>query len=525
MARDDAISDNGASADSGPVGGYPDPTRRFFISISAMLAATMVAVDTTIANVALPHMQASMSASSEEIVWVLTSYLVAAAIATPLSGWLASRFGRKQVMLMSIGGFTVASLFCGIANSLGMLVIARMVQGICGAGLVPLSQATLLDIYPPEKHGKAMAVFGLGSMLGPILGPTLGGYLTDAAGWRWVFFINLPFGLLSFAGMWFFQIQGKHETPGRFDIFGFATISIAVASFQLMLDRGQQLDWFDSTEVCLEAACFLLFAYLAVVHMFTARNTFIKPRLFADRNFAMGCVLSATIGVVAFATIPIITVMMQQLLGYTALRTGLVGAPRGIGTVLSMLVVSRLIGRIDARHFLWSGLALTAVGQFMYARINLFVDQETLVWAGLIQGLGSGLMFVPLSTIVFSTLPGELRNEGASMYNLTRNMGASLGISFLQREFIDGAATNHSRLVESVRPDAPGVQFGLPNFDFGSDAALAQINGMITRQAAMLSYIEVFYLLGIISVVMLPTILLMRGQRKHEPSEPILMLD
>lgn len=496
------------------------------IGWSAMLASTMVAIDTTIANVALPHMQSTMSAGQEEIVWVLTSYLVAAAIATPLSGWLASRFGRKLMMLVSVGGFTAASLACGAANSLGMMVAARILQGVCGAGLVPLSQATMLDIYPPSQHAKAMAVFGLGAMLGPIIGPTLGGWITDTFTWRWVFFINLPFGLLAFLGMWLFE-RDDHgsRSPQRFDVFGFATVSIAIAAFQLMIDRGQQLDWFDSTEVCLEAGLCLLATWLAVVHMTTARNSFLKPQLFADRNFAVGCLLSATIGVVAFATIPLIVVMMQKTLGYSPLLTGLVGAPRGLGTLIAMLVVSRLIGRLDARMFLGVGLALTALGLLLYARIDLMVDQRALLLAGFVQGFGSGLMFVPLSTIVFSTLSPALRNEGTAMYNLMRNIGSSLGISFLQAELIRDAATTQSHLVEGVRPDAPVVAWRLPDFDLGTIGSVARINGEIMRQSGMIAYLEVYRLVAYIAIAMIPTILLLRRARRAAAAQPLPALD
>jgi DHA2 family multidrug resistance protein len=511
----------GRDRQHGTEGGYPPPGQRTLISLSVMLSSTMVAVDTTIANVALPHMQSTMTASQEEILWVLTSYLVAAAIATPLSGWLASRFGRKLMMLVSVSGFTIASLLCGVANDLWTIVLARTIQGVCGAGLVPLSQATMLDIYPPERHGKAMALFGLGSMLGPLLGPTLGGWLTDTYSWRWVFFINLPFGVLCVIGMWTAMSETREAHPGRFDMFGFATVSIALAALQLMLDRGQQLDWFDSVEVRIEAGMFALFTYLAIVHMLTTDNSFLRAELFRDRNFSIGCLLSTTIGVVTFATIPIIVVMMQQLLGYTALRTGLVGAPRGIGTLIAMFTVTRFIGRIDSRIFLIVGLALTALGLYMMSNISLTVDQRTLVWAGLVQGFGGGLMFVPLSIMVFATLPNRLRNEGAAMYNLTRNIGASLGISLLQRELVVATAINQSRLVEGVRPDAPSAQLSMPDLDFGSLESLLRVNGLIAQQASAVGYIEVYRMVCIAALLMIPVVFFMRAGKKPEKGEPL----
>ncbi len=490
-----------------------------------MLAVTMVVVDTTIANVALPHMQATMSASQDQIVWVLTSYLIVTAIATPLTGWLASRFGRRPVMILSTAGFTLASLLCGMSNSIGAIVLARALQGACGAALVPLSQATVLDTTPREGQAKAMAVYSLGTMVGPLIGPTLGGWLTDAFTWRWVFFINLPFGILALAGLVLFLPDDRDKAPSRFDMFGFATVSLALASFQLMIDRGEQLDWFDSTEVWTYAIILATAAYLGVVHVCTAKNTFIRVELFKDRNFAFGCLLSATIGFVTFASIPLVTVMMQHMLGYSAYRTGIVGLPRGIGTLLSILLVTQLIGKFPSRLLVFSGMTITSAGLFLYTRFDLYVDQQPLLWAGLIQGLGSGLMIVPLSIAVFATLPPVFRNEGATLYALTRNLGTSLGISLLQRQVTQNTAVVQSRLVEGVRPDSTNVQFGMPDMDFGSIAALARMKAEIVRQAGMVAYIDVYWLMSIVGVVMLPAALLMREPKRLSGAKPLPTLE
>ena len=480
------------------------------ITAASMAASTMVAVDITIANVALPHMQATMSASQDQIVWVLTSYLVAGAIATPLTGWLASRYGRKPMMLISVAGFSIASFLCGIANNLEMIVFARLLQGAFGAGVVPLSQATLLDINPPHRHAKAMAIFALGSMLGPLLGPTLGGWLTDSLSWRWVFFINLPFGLLSFVLMSAFMYDSRDAHPGRFDLFGFAWLAIGLAAFQLMLDRGEQQDWFESTEIWIYAVVLALSVWSTVVHIATARNTFIRPELFKDRNFAIGCIIAASVGVVAFATIPLIVVMQQNLLGYSALHTGVVGVSRGIGTVAAILLVTRLANRFDARIFLGLGLAVTAISSLMYARTDLYVDDWTLIVIGLVQGMGGGFMFLPLSLIVFSTLPGALRNEGAAMFALTRNIGNSVGISYLQRQLVHHTAWSQSRLVEAVRPDNPMFAYARPDFDWDSGQAMARMSGEIARQAAMVGNVEVFWMVFFAGMAMLPLLLFMR---------------
>ena len=359
------------SAAPTPTPRYPTGAKRALIIASATMAVMMVAVDSTIANVALTHMQASMSASQDQVVWVLTSYMIASAIATPLSGWMANRFGRKRVMVSSVIGFTLASMFCGLAVSLPMMVAARMLQGLCGAALIPLNQSLLLDISAPEQLGRAMAINGIGIMFGPLIGPTLGGFLVDSLSWRWVFFVNLPIGLVATVGLMLFVTETREKNPQRFDHFGFATLSMFLGSFQLMVDRGPQLDWFDSTEVRLEAASVVLFAWLTGVHMATAANSFVRPRVFADRNFAVGAVLSTATGIISFGYIPMLTMMTQQLLGYSAMQTGLLNSPRGFGTLFAMIAVGRMIGRMDPRIFLMCGLLFTAAGLYMLAGLSL----------------------------------------------------------------------------------------------------------------------------------------------------------
>ena len=489
---------------------YPSPARRMLITIPSMIASTMVAVDITIANVALPHMQSSLSASQEQVLWVLTSYLVAGAIATPLSGWLAGRVGRKNVMLFSVGGFTLASMLCGLATDLQTIVLARFLQGACGAALVPLSQAILLDINPPEDHAKAMAIFALGSMAGPIIGPTLGGYLTDTLSWRWVFFINVPFGILSFAGMLAFLSRRRSRERTRFDMFGFIAVSVALASLQLILDRGEHLDWFESTEIRIYALILVIAAYLMIVHMLTAKDTFIRPQLFRDRNFAVGSLFSMMIGLIAFATIPMIVVMTQSLLGYSALHTGLVGLPRAFGTLAAMLLVTRLVALVDIRALIVVGLTIMGLSMLMYARIDLYVDERTLLVIGFVQGFGSGLIFVPLSVVVFSTLAPKLRNEGAAMYALTRNIGNAIGISVLQYQLTQYTAASRADLVQGVRPDNPVLQYARPDFDFGSLESLARIQAEIGRQAAMVGDVSIFHLVFIASIALTPLALFMR---------------
>jgi DHA2 family multidrug resistance protein len=493
---------------------YPDATTRRFITASVMAATVMNSLDSTIANVALPHMQGSVGASADQITWVLTSYIVSAAICTPLTGWLAGRFGRKRLMLYSIVGFTIASGLCGIATSLTELVGFRLLQGIFGAALVPMSQAILLDINPPERHGPAMSIWGMGAILGPIIGPALGGWLTDNYNWRWVFFINLPIGAAAFAGLWFFLHEAKNADRVKLDLFGFAMLALAIASFQVMLDRGQQLDWFSSLEICIEAVAAAFFFYLFIIHTLTARQPFIKLSLFADRNFLAASVFGFFLGVLIFAVLALLPPMLEELMGYPVVLTGLVTAPRGLGTMISMILVGQLIKRVDPRILIGTGLALAAYSTYLMSGFSLGMDESLVISSGFIQGIGTGLIFVPLSTLAFATLNPQLRNEGAAMFTLIRNIGSAIGISVLQFMTVRNADTVHARLVEGVRPDNPAVIASMPDLDFSSLGSLARLNGEITRQASMVSYVDAFYALFVITLVVAPLILMMRPPRK-----------
>lgn len=502
---------------------YPDAATRRVITGSVMAATVMNSLDSTIANVALPHMQGSLSASSDQITWVLTSYIVAAAICTPLTGWLAGRFGRKRLMLFSIIGFTIASGLCGIATSLPELVGFRLLQGVFGAALVPMSQAILLDINPPERHGSAMSIWGTGAVLGPIVGPALGGWLTDNFDWRWVFYINLPVGALALGGLWFSLSETRSAEKVRLDLFGFAMLALAIASAQVMIDRGQQLDWFSSLEICVEAAAAAFFFYLFLVHTLTARQPFINLALFADRNFVAASLFGFFLGLLLFAVLALLPPMLEGLLGYPVVLSGLVTAPRGVGTMISIFAVGRLLKHFDARILIAVGLVLAAGSTFAMSGFSLQMDARLVISTGFFQGLGTGLIFVPLSTVAFATLSPALRNEGAAMFTLIRNIGSAVGISVLQFVTIRNADTVHARLVEGVRPDNPVFQRAMPTFDFSSQAGLAQFNAEITRQASMVSYVDAFYALFVVSLVVAPLILFMRppARTAAPPSLPM----
>ncbi|HKJ95689.1 MAG TPA: DHA2 family efflux MFS transporter permease subunit [Gammaproteobacteria bacterium] len=495
------------------------PVNKGLVTVSIMLATIMQALDTTIANVALPHMQGAMSATSEQISWVLTSYIVAAAIATPLTGYLAARIGRKRLFLLSVGGFTLASVACGLAQSLGQIVLFRLLQGVFGAGLVPLSQAVLLDTFPRERHGSAMAMWGVGVMVGPILGPTLGGYLTEVYDWRWVFFINLPVGLLALAGLGLFLRETPRQKRG-FDLFGFALLSLAIGALQLMLDRGESVDWFSSGEIIMEAAVAGLAFYLFTAHMLTAKEPFLRPALFRDRNLVTGLIFIFVVGVILLATLALLPPFLQNLMGYPVVTTGLVLAPRGLGSMVAMFIVGRLVNRVDVRALIAVGLLLTATSLFGMAQFNLEIRPMAVVQTGIIQGLGLGFTFVPLSTITFSTLSHELRTEATALFSLMRNVGSSIGISIVVTLAAHYTQVNHAVLGERLTPFS-GALAGLMGAAGGTvpgSAGLTWLNGELTRQAAAIAYLNDFRFMAWIALAALPLLLLFRRNAAPSPA-------
>ncbi len=489
---------------------------RAAITASIMLATFMQGVDTTITNVALPHMQGSLSASQDQIAWVVTSYIVAAAIMTPLTGWLAGRFGIKYVFLISVIGFTVASALCGAATSLAQLVIYRLLQGVCGAALVPLSQAVLFQINPPERHAKAMAVWGMGVILGPIIGPALGGYLTDYYNWRWVFYINLPFGVLAAIGILVFIHETRHGHREPFDFFGFATLSLAIGALKMLLDRGELKDWFGSVEIWVETTIAGLALYLFIVHTVTATDrSFLNRELLKDSNCMIGTVLMFVIGMPLYGTMTLLPLMLQNLMNYPVVTTGLVTAPRGIGTMVAMILVARLVGRVDVRLIILTGLAVTVVSMWQMTGFSLQMGMGPIITSGVLQGFGLGFVFTPLSTITFSTLPRNILTQGTAIFSLMRNIGGSIGISIVVALLAENTQVVHSRLVEHLRPDNPLAQapYLAPPFSLTTPAGIAALNAEATRQAAMVAYIDDFKLMMLIVILAAPLILLLRKPR------------
>ena len=494
------------------------PVHKNMITVSIMLATIIQAIDGTIANVALPHMQGSFNASLDQVNWVLTSFIVAVAVTTPLTGWLCDRFGQKQIFLLSIGGFTIASLLCGVSADLSQMVIARILQGVFGAALVPLSQAVLLDINPPSKHGSAMAIWGVGVMIGPMLGPMLGGWLTDSYSWRWVFLINLPLGLLAFGGIYKFITPKPIKADAHFDMRGFVTLSLAIACLQLLLDRGEENDWFESTETWIEMLVLSLSFLVFILHTATRKvgESFFEFRLVANLNYSMGLILIFVVGLVLFATRSLTPTLLQGLMNYSAQQAGWALAPSGLGTMVAMLIVGRLVGKVDFRYLLVLGFGITAFSLWQMSNYSLEITTEDIMIPGFIQGLGLGIIFVPLSAATFATLTPELRSQGTAVYSLIRNIGSSIGIALVQTMLVRNTQVVHASLAQHIGLDRTNeVSQGLnQGFDLSNALGLPLLNAEITKQATMIAYVDNFWLMFVLTLLILPALILIKP---HKP--------
>ncbi len=490
----------------------PEAGNRAAITVCVILATLMQALDTTIANVALPYIQGSVSATQDEIAWVLTSYLVAAAIMTPPTGFLASRFGLKRVFLVSVAGFTAASMLCGMAQSLVQIVLFRILQGSFGAALVPLSQTVLLNINPKERQGSAMALWGVAVMAGPVLGPVLGGWLTEAYTWRYVFYINLPIGILAFLGMTTFLKEAPANAAVKLDWFGFGSLSLAIGAAQVLLDRGEELDWFGSGEIVMEAIVAASALYLFLVHTFTTAEPFVKPALFRDRNFAAGSLFVAIVGLTYYASLALQPPYLSNLMNYPIVAAGLVLGPRGLGTMGAMMVVGKLIGRVDTRILLGIGLGLTSGSFYAMTGWTPDISQATIIAVGLIQGVGLGFLFVPLSAVTLSTLPPAQRAEGAGIYSLSRNIGSSVGISVVNSLLTQNTQINHAEIalhvtaVNRAFEDPMIAQFWNPV----SAAGRAALDAVVTVQAQIIAYIDDYKLLMVATLAVIPLLIVFK---------------
>ena len=484
-----------------------------FVVVGIMLASLLQILDTTIANVAIPHMQAALGATPDEISWVLTSYIVASAVAMPMTGWLADRIGSRRLFILSTAGFVIASMLCGMAQNITEMVLFRALQGATGAFISPLSQAAMLDISKPSRQAQMMAIWGMGIMIGPILGPIVGGFLTENYNWRWVFYVNVPLGALAL----FILITGlptRAIQRRRFDMFGFATIAIAIGALQLMLDRGNQLDWFDSLEIWIYAAAIASAVWVGAIHFLTTKQeTLFNPALFANRNFLVALFFMIALGMIMFATMALLPPMLQRLFGYSVIDTGWALMPRGLGTLISMQLSGVLVRReVDARVLVVTGFALATLSFWQMSGFSLDADQYHIVMSGFIQGLGMGLVFIPLNTVAFATLAPMLRTEGSSLLNLFRSLGASVGISITTALLARNLQQSHSDLSSHVTASVTDlVDFSsLDRFQQLGTTALSMVDAAVNRQAAMIAYIDNFYLMMWLSIAAIPLALVLR---------------
>ena len=501
----------------------------WMIALSVMLSTFMVVLDSSIANVALPHIAGNLSASNDESTWVLTSYLVSNAIMLPASGWIARRIGRKRLLMLSILVFTGASMLCGLAIGMPMLIAARVLQGVGGGGMQPLAQSILLESFPPEKHGIAMAVYGVGIVVAPVIGPTLGGWITDSYSWRWIFYINLPVGALAF-----FMANLYIEDPpylrqafrGAIDYFGFGLMAVWLGSMQLVLDKGQEADWFEATWICwlaaLSAAAFLFF----VVREFTSHDPIVQLRVLANRNFAVGTVITCLYGIVLYGVTALLPLFLQTVVGYSALDSGLAVSPRGIGSLLSMVVVGLLVQWVDGRLLLAFGLGIFGLSALMLSHLNLGISMSSVILPNFINGFGGGFVFVPLTTLAMGRLRKVEIGNAAGIYNLMRNIGGSVGISALTAILVRGSQIHQSYLGAHLSAGDPAARSMLQSLTAkfsagGADAvtahqlALGALYRSLQLQASVLAYADNFRLLGYLALLSIPLALLLVPPRSN----------
>ena len=504
----------GNAAGEGPIA---VPAKHPALCTAAVILATMLySIDWTIAAVALPNMRGSFSATQDQISWVITSYIVASAVMLPTAGFLTARFGRKRVFVTSVACFVIASVLCGSAPSLEIAVIARIAQGMSGAFLVPLSQSVVLDTYPPEKHARMMSYWGVGTVFGPVIGPTLGGYLTEYLDWRWIYYINVPLGLIALAGVLAFLPETKREPGRRLDTFGFLTLALGIGALQMMLDRGERNDWFESAEIVIEASLAALGLYLFAAHSLTTRHPFLDPRLLGARGFALGLAFVFMYGMLTVPPMVLMPPFMQDMRGMTVETIGLLLSPRGVGLFISMLASGRLTPIVGPRPLIALGFGCLAASGLEMASWNADVGTWPIVWSGFLQGAGAGVIWVPLQAVVFPGLAQSQRTEAASMLNLLRSIGASIGISIGLTTLTRTAAAARSHLVEGVTPQNAIFSYAdiARSWDLNSLAGLAQIQRQVELQAAMIGYNADFRLLAFGALLALPLVLLVRPPKQ-----------
>lgn len=508
---------------------------KWVIAIAVMSSAIMEVLDTSVVNVSLPHISGSLSATIDEATWVLTSYLVANAIILPISGWLSNYFGRKRLLLTVVSGFTISSILCGLAPSLPMLIFFRILQGTTGGGLQPLSQAVLLEEFPPQERGKAMAFWGLGIVAAPILGPTLGGWLTDAYSWRWVFYINVPIGIFSLFMIWRYIWDPPYirRPAGRVDAWGLGMLAVGMASLQIMLDKGQEEDWFSSHFIVILAILAVVGLTAFVIRELTIPDPIVRFRLFRFRTFTAGIVVVTILGFVLYGSLVLLPLFMQELLGWNAVTAGIWTSPRGIGTALCMPLVGWMLGKgFDGRWMLVFGFIVTAFAFFGYSHMNLQSGTWDIFWHQINQGVGMAFVFVPLTTITMDPIPKQETGYATSLYSVTRNIGSSVGISFVTTWLARRSQFHQSVLVAKITPYNNAMQQaesgarslfmsrGSPP-SLATRQGLAEIYGMVQQQASLLSFVDVFWLMGVMFLVTIPLVFIMRRTRHVHSDVPV----
>ncbi len=498
----------------------------WIVAIAVMSATFMEVLDTTVVNVSLPHIAGNLSATIDESTWALTSYLVANAIILPLTGWISSYFGRKRFLMTSVAGFTAASFLCGLAPNLPFLILFRVIQGLTGGALQPISQAVLLEAFKPEERGRAMGFWGLGIVVAPILGPVLGGWLTDSYSWRWVFYINIPVGLVALTLIQLYVFDPPYITrrSGRIDYWGIGLLAVGVGALQLLLDKGQEDDWFESSVIVALLVLSVVMLVAFVARELRADHPVVDLRVLKVRTYAVGVFLMTVLGFVLYGSLVLLPLLLQTLLGYPSLQAGIAMAPRGMGAFIAMPVVGTLVGKVDARKILAVGLVVGAATLFWLGSLNTSLGYWDIFWPQFIQGVSLGLLFVPLTTITMNPIPREGMGNATSIFNLMRNIGGSMGIAAATTLLTRHRQAHTSTLVSHVDAYNPGVRGMLDQLQAafmarGADAVTAAerarvaLFGLVQREAMMLSFTDIFRWLALVFVAMLPLVLLMRSPR------------
>jgi len=490
--------------------------KRILILVMVVLGSTLYATTLLIASTLLPQMQGTMSATQDEIAWAMTFNILATAVATPMTGWLAARFGRRETMVWSVFAFTVTTLMCGLANSLETLILWRVLQGALGAPVIPLSQTILLDTFPKRQQGLVTSIFGMAVVIGPVIGPTVGGMLSEIYSWRWAFYMIVPVGLVSFVGL---RLTLPYDRPtGRIslDWTGFLSLSVSIACVQLVLSRGQRLDWFESTEIMIEAFVAVVAFWVFLAHSLTTDRPFLNLRLLLDRNYAIGLVLVLIYGMLNFTPMVLLPPLLQQHAGFPDALIGEVIAARGVGATIGFFLAI-FVGRMDPRIGLIGGFAVQTLSGVWLMAIDLNVDMGTLMLNSFLQGIAVGVIWVPLTLVTFSNVSAANLAEGTAVYHLLRNIGSSFFISICVAEIVRATSANYSRMVELVNPfnRALALPWVTGGWDFDTMQGLARLSKEIGRQSAMIGYINAFGLYTAASAMAIPLILLIgrRGRR------------